>query len=52
MKELIRLDALVKMCEMNVRARSPPNGQHSGGIKICFDPLFSENASKISTFFL
>ena len=52
MKELIRLDALVAMRDMNVRARSPATWSASCLKKIYFDPLFSENASKIPLFSL
>ena len=52
MKELIRLDTLVAMLDMDVRARSPPRGQHHVERKIYFDPLFGENASKKYRFFL
>ena len=51
-KKKIRLDALVSMRGMNVRARSPPRGQHPAGRKIYFDPLFIENVSKIPLFSL
>ena len=51
MKEIIRLDALVAIRDMNVRAIP----RHVVSIllaeKIFFDPLFSENASKNTAFF-
>ena len=50
MKELIRLDALVEMRDMNVRARCPATRSASYWEKIYFDPLFSENASKNTAF--
>ena len=51
MKNIIRLDTLVSMRDMSVRARS--RGQHPAGRKIYlfFDPLFSENASKNTAIF-
>ena len=48
MKKIIRLDALVSMRDMS---DPPPRGQHPAGRKIYFDPLFSENASKITVIF-
>ena len=52
MKELIRLDTLVAICDMDVHVRSPPRGKHPVGRKIYFDPLVIENASKNTAFFL
>ena len=49
--KLLRLDDLVFMRGMNVRARSPPRGQHPAGRKIYFVPLFIENASKNTAIF-
>ena len=51
-EKIIRLDVLISMRDMSVRARSPPRGQHSAGRKIYFDPLFSENAGKNTAIFL
>ena len=50
-KKIIRLDALVSMCGMNVRARSPATWSASCWEKIYFDPLFIENASKNTAIF-
>ena len=51
MKQIIRLDALVSMRDISVRARPPPRDQHPAGRIIYFDPLFSENASKNTAIF-
>ena len=53
MKKIIRLDALVSMCDMiDACTRDPPPcGQHSAGRKIYFDQLFNENASKNTAIF-
>ena len=46
-----RLDALVSMRDMSVRARSPATWSASCWEKIYFDPLFSGNASKNTAIF-
>ena len=50
-EKIIRLDALISMRDMSVRAQSPPCSQHPARRKIYFDPLFSENASKTTAIF-
>ena len=50
-EKIIRLDALSSMRDMSYARDPPPRGQHLAGRKIYIDPLFSENASKITTFF-
>ena len=51
MKKIIRLDALVSMRDMSVRARPPPRGQHPAARKIYFVPLVSEIAGKNTAIF-
>ena len=52
MKELIKLDALVSMRDMKLRARSPAMCSASCWEKNIFDPRFSEYVSKNTVIFL